>query len=369
MLKKECSDIHNYYNILDLEYTANTETIRKQYHKSARQWHPDRNNGDDVKFKKIKEAYDVLIDPHKKKMYDLNVTPSEKSLNHQESTTFFYSDMNFEFDFNDIIGNIFGNMREHEETPNIHSFSQNKPFNVPRRKKEEKNPEDMEIILSIDDVLNGSDKDISYEKETNCDTCKGEGVTYTSLLQCLSCNGRGYIEAFPCPYVCISCNGDAHIKMNLKKCTLCENGTYFLKKTERIHIDSGHPNGTQLSFKHLRIKLKHSFIENKCVRIDKKGVHIKHFIKIEELFCGFKHIINISESKNNETEICLERDGYFDFNEIVLIQNKGYVCPQQKSRSHVYIRILLDSKTKNETNIRKYKRVFEKIFSNNLGEP
>jgi DnaJ-class molecular chaperone len=363
MLNKECTDINNYYNILDLEYTANTETIRKQYHKNARQWHPDRNHGDDVQFKKIKEAYDVLIDPQKKKMYDLNITPSsENSLNQQENTTFFHSDINFEFDLNDIIGNIFENLREPTKfsAPNK-PFSENKPFSAPRKPDKSEDPKTIELLLSIDEVLNGSDKHISYKEEYDCHICKGEGVTYTGLLQCLTCGGRGYIEAFPCPYVCMSCNGDAHIRMNLKKCTSCENGKIISKKTECIHIDSGYPNGTQLSYKHLRIRLKHCFMENTI--IDKKGVHIKHFIKIEELLCGFKHIINLSDLNNKETEIILERDGYFDFNEIILIQNKGYICPSKKTRSHVYIQIVIDSKTTKEKEIHKYKRVFDKIFS------
>jgi DnaJ-class molecular chaperone len=361
MSNKECTDIHKYYNILDLEYNATTETIRKQYHKNARQWHPDRNNGDDVKFKQIKEAYDVLIDPHKKKMYDLNITPCSQPENTQpENTTFFYSDINFEFDLNDIIGNIFENLREQEPI----KFSPNKPFSPPRKSQDPPNMKDIELTLSIDEVLNGSYKNISYKEECTCKLCNGEGVTYTGLLQCLTCSGRGYIEAFPCPFVCKSCNGDAHIRLNLKKCTSCKNGKIIKKKTERIHIDSGYPNETQLSYKHLQIKLKHAFIENTI--IDKKGVHIKHFINIEELLCGFKHVINISDVNNKETEIILERNGYFDFNEIILIENKGYIYPQKKTRSPVYVEIIIDSKTKKEKEIHKYKRVLDKIFSYKL---
>ena len=152
--------------------------------------------------------------------------------------------------------------------------------------------------------------------------------------------------------------------MNLKKCTSCENGKIIKKQTERIHIDSGYPNGTQLSYKHLRIKLKHSFMDNTI--IDKKGVHINHFINIEELLCGFKHVINISDVNNKETEIILERAGYFDFNEIILIENKGYIYPQKKTRSPVYVEIIIDSKTKKEKEIHKYKRVLDKIFSYKL---
>ena len=63
-----------YYAILGLTEEASPEEIRKAYRKLALHYHPDRNRGDagaEERFKAISEAYGVLIDPEKRRMYDL----------------------------------------------------------------------------------------------------------------------------------------------------------------------------------------------------------------------------------------------------------------------------------------------------------
>lgn len=63
----------DYYEVLGVARTASVEEIRKAYRKLARQYHPDVNKAPDAqkKFTEVQEAYDVLSDPEKRKMYDL----------------------------------------------------------------------------------------------------------------------------------------------------------------------------------------------------------------------------------------------------------------------------------------------------------
>ncbi len=64
-----------YYAILGLKGNASPEEIRKSYRKLALHYHPDRNRGEagaEERFKAISEAYAVLIDPEKRRMYDLS---------------------------------------------------------------------------------------------------------------------------------------------------------------------------------------------------------------------------------------------------------------------------------------------------------
>ena len=63
----------DYYEILGVARDADAETIKKAFRKLALEFHPDRNQGDkesEEKFKKINEAYQILSDDQKRRMYD-----------------------------------------------------------------------------------------------------------------------------------------------------------------------------------------------------------------------------------------------------------------------------------------------------------
>src|SRR5580692_11870865 len=63
----------DYYEILEVTKTSTKEEIKKAYRKVALKFHPDRNQGDkaaEEKFKEAAEAYEVLGDEEKRKMYD-----------------------------------------------------------------------------------------------------------------------------------------------------------------------------------------------------------------------------------------------------------------------------------------------------------
>jgi curved DNA-binding protein len=64
----------NYYEILGVAREAAPEEIKKAYRQLALKFHPDRNPGNrqaEERFKEISEAYGVLMDPEKRKQYDL----------------------------------------------------------------------------------------------------------------------------------------------------------------------------------------------------------------------------------------------------------------------------------------------------------
>ena len=63
----------DYYEVLGVGRNADAAQIKKAYRKLAKKYHPDTNAGNaeaEQKFKEVTEAYDVLGDEEKRKMYD-----------------------------------------------------------------------------------------------------------------------------------------------------------------------------------------------------------------------------------------------------------------------------------------------------------
>lgn len=60
----------NYYDVLGVSKNASQDDIKKAYRNLSKKYHPDRNGGDDSKFKEINEAYDILGDERKRREYD-----------------------------------------------------------------------------------------------------------------------------------------------------------------------------------------------------------------------------------------------------------------------------------------------------------
>jgi len=102
----------NYYKILEIEEDASEEEIKLAYRRLAKRYHPDLNKTDPKakeKFIRLHEAYDTLIDPQKRKVYDqIGYNPSNVD----------YSDMlwrNNSSRFREILRQIYGN---YNRTPN-----------------------------------------------------------------------------------------------------------------------------------------------------------------------------------------------------------------------------------------------------------
>ena len=106
----------DYYEVLGIGRNADAKEIKKAYRKLAKKYHPDMNPGDkqaEQKFKEITEAYNVLSDTEKKKLYDqYGFAAFEEGGNPYGNGG--YHEYHFENgnmgDMGDIFGDIFGNM-------------------------------------------------------------------------------------------------------------------------------------------------------------------------------------------------------------------------------------------------------------------
>ncbi len=127
----------DYYTILGITKNASPEEIKRAYRKLAMECHPDRTGGDDTKFKKINEAYEILSNSDKRNAYD-NPQPNFNNQYHGHHNPFGSSP------FDNIFGQGFAQQRQ-----------------TPRNR-------DISIQANIDlvDVLTGKNLIIQYQLST-----------------------------------------------------------------------------------------------------------------------------------------------------------------------------------------------------------
>lgn len=80
----------NYYQILDIDKSANQEEIKTAFRKKAKETHPDMHNGSEYYtelFKEVAEAYDVLSNPIRRSKYDKALN-SGTAYNYEENSGF-----------------------------------------------------------------------------------------------------------------------------------------------------------------------------------------------------------------------------------------------------------------------------------------
>jgi molecular chaperone DnaJ len=66
-------ELRNHYKALGVDHDASSEEIKRAFRREALRWHPDRNPDDreaERRFKAAKDAYDVLRDPHLRRVHD-----------------------------------------------------------------------------------------------------------------------------------------------------------------------------------------------------------------------------------------------------------------------------------------------------------
>ncbi len=187
----------DYYEVLGVSNNATGDEIKKAYRRLALKYHPDKNRGDkhaEKKFKEAANAYEVLHDPEKRKMYD---SRGHAGLDDMGFHGFENSDDIFS-NFGDIFGDIFGK-RFHKERVG------------PQRGLDLK----YTMTISFLDAALGCEKQIRFEKQDICEICKGSGAENGDIKVCSQCNGTGHVSNqqksqggfFTLSTICPSCDG------------------------------------------------------------------------------------------------------------------------------------------------------------------
>jgi molecular chaperone DnaJ len=225
--------------VLGVPKTASDDEIKKAYRKLARQYHPDRNPGNDgaeERFKDVQSAYDVLSDPEKRRSYDTFGAAGARGAGTGQG----FGNVRFEeFNLGDL-GDLFGGM-----------FSAGGRQSARRPMR----GDDLEtrVRISFEDSLRGAEVRVPVESDSVCSVCHGTGAEPgTSPVVCPECGGRGVVSdaqglfAFsqPCP----RCQGNGSIVE--KPCRNCR-GTGRERRTRRynVKIPAGAKTGTRVRLK------------------------------------------------------------------------------------------------------------------------
>ena len=222
----------DYYEVLGVARNASDEDLKKAYRRCAMKFHPDRNPGDasaEASFKECKEAYEVLSDASKRRVYDQH---GHAAFEHGMGGGGGgggpgYADMGDIF--GDIFGNIFGGGAQRG----------------PRRGA------DVGYVmeLSLEEAVAGIEKQIEIPTLDECDVCDGSGSADGKLETCNTCQGRGQVRfqrgIFSMQQGCPHCGGRGKTIAN--PCVDCHGqGRVERTKTLQVKIPAGVDNGDRI---------------------------------------------------------------------------------------------------------------------------
>ena len=230
----------DYYEILGVEKTATPDEIKKAYRNLAKKYHPDVSTEPkdvaEAKFKELSEAYEVLSDPEKRKLYDQYGHDGVKQQFGQDGFT--WDDFTRADDISDIFGDIFGSMFGGG------GRSRGRSRNAPQQGESLRY--DLEITLK--DVLEGKKVNLDIPHSVVCEPCKGTGGKDGKVTTCRKCGGSGQVQMVRQSMFgqmvtvsdCPDCRGTG--KTYEERCPHCR-GTGRVNKD--AHIDLNIPKGME----------------------------------------------------------------------------------------------------------------------------
>lgn len=230
----------DYYEVLGVGKTATDDELKKAYRRLAKKYHPDANPDNkeeaEAKFKEVNEAYEVLSNPQKRKMYDQFGTadPSQGfggAGGPFGGGTYTYSTSGFD-GFSDIFGDLgdlfgFGTGRSSARNPNAPSKGADLKYSV---------------NLTFEEAYSGVNKEINITRNEKCPTCSGTGAKPgTHPETCSICGGKGTVTKMQTTLLgqmrvqttCSNCHGTGKVIKDV--CDTCL-GKGTVRKQAKINL-------------------------------------------------------------------------------------------------------------------------------------
>lgn len=231
------------YRILGVKKTATQDEIKKAYRKLALKFHPDRNQGDEQaaeSFKEVSEAYEVLSDAEKRKVYDRFGHDGLKGQGFQGGGFEHARDI-FESFFGgaggggleDLFGGMFGGGgRGRRGGPRQGSHLR------------------VQVGVTLQEAFSGVERTLTIRRNEHCGECGGSGAAKgTQPETCGTCHGRGQVQRqqgfFMMQSPCPTCGGQGSVIKD--PCQRCQGqGLMPQSKEIEVRIPAGIESGQQL---------------------------------------------------------------------------------------------------------------------------
>ncbi|HEX6025442.1 MAG TPA: molecular chaperone DnaJ [Solirubrobacter sp.] len=230
----------DYYEVLGVPRDASESEIKKSFRRLARELHPDVNAHDpeaEEKFKEAAEAYEVLSDPERRRMYD--------SYGHEGLKTGGFSP-NFEGfgSISDLFSAFFG------------QGGFDAAFGGTRMRGGAVQGGDVAVAVAIDlaEAARGTEIEVTYDATAPCDTCRGNGAEPgTPIVTCDRCRGAGQIQQVQRTRfgqmvrtaLCDKCGGDGRIAET--PCRTCDGrGMVVTQRRVKVDVPAGIADGQRL---------------------------------------------------------------------------------------------------------------------------
>lgn len=244
----------DYYEVLGVSKTATDKEIKSAFRRLAKEYHPDLNKAPDAaeKFKEVQEAYEVLSDENKRKMYDQyghaafdqNGNAGYGGFGGGFNGGFSSSSFGFDdIDLSDILSGVFG---------------QGFGFGGGSKKNSSRAQKGKDLLfnmkLSFMEAVYGCKKDFTLDVYETCDSCSGKGGH--GEKKCSRCHGSGTVTeeqrtmfgSFVSKTTCPECSGRG--KSFDTVCSDCKGtGKVKKRKTITVTVPAGIDEGQQIRIK------------------------------------------------------------------------------------------------------------------------
>ena len=237
----------DYYEVLGVSKDASADEIKKAFRKAAVQHHPDKEGGDETKFKEINEAYEVLKDSQKRQRYDqfghAGVGGNGGGFSGNPFEGFGgFNGQNVHFDFGDGgLGDIFGQF-----------FG----GGAGQQQRGPKRGRDVETTLNLtfEEAVFGVERNVELDMDDECSHCKGTTVEPGySMKTCPTCQGAGQQQRvmntifgqIQQAVICETCRGTGQVPE--KVCTVCKGkGTERNRQSITLKVPAGIDDGATI---------------------------------------------------------------------------------------------------------------------------